>query len=62
MDLDSPTARENATADKIHANNCAVRNDFFRAKPFPIAAFKKQCGFDARLSARGHATRAPPMR
>jgi hypothetical protein len=31
---------------KIHANNCAVRTDFFRANPFPdLPAFKKQCGF-----------------
>jgi hypothetical protein len=41
---------------KIHANNCAVRTDFFRANPFPdLPAFKKQCGFWLRdLSARGH--------
>jgi hypothetical protein len=41
---------------KIHANNCAVRSDFFRANPFPdLPAFKKQCGFWLRdLSARGH--------
>lgn len=40
---------------KIHANNCAVRTDFFRANPFPdLPAFKKQCGFWLRdLSARG---------
>jgi hypothetical protein len=32
--------------EKIHANNCAVRTDFFRENPFPdIPAFKKQCGF-----------------
>lgn len=41
---------------KIHANNCAVRTDFFRANPFPdLPAFKKQCGFWLRdLSSRGH--------
>lgn len=41
---------------KIHANNCAVRTDFFRAHPFPdLPAFKKQCGFWLRdLSAQGH--------
>lgn len=41
---------------KIHANNCAVRTDFFRENPFPdLPAFKKQCGFWLRdLSARGH--------
>jgi hypothetical protein len=41
---------------KIHANNCAVRTDFFRANPFPdLPAFKKQCGFWLRdLSANGH--------
>jgi hypothetical protein len=41
--------------EKIHANNCAVRTDFFREHPFPdLPAFKKQCGFWLRdLSARG---------
>jgi len=41
---------------KIHANNCAVRTDFFRANPFPdLSAFKKQCGFWLRdISSRGH--------
>jgi glycosyltransferase involved in cell wall biosynthesis len=41
---------------KVHANNCAVRTDFFRANPFPdLPAFKKQCGFWLRdLSARGY--------
>ena len=41
---------------KIHANNCAVRTDFFRANPFPdLPAFKKQCGFWLRdLSAHGY--------
>ncbi|HWJ59041.1 MAG TPA: glycosyltransferase [Sphingomicrobium sp.] len=41
---------------KIHANNCAVRTEFFNANPFPdLPAFKKQCGFWLRdLSARGH--------
>ncbi|HTK59113.1 MAG TPA: glycosyltransferase [Sphingomicrobium sp.] len=41
---------------KIHANNCAVRTDFFRANPFPdLPAFKKQCGFWLRdISARGY--------
>jgi hypothetical protein len=40
---------------KIHANNCAVRTDFFRSNPFPdLPAFKKQCGFWLRdMSARG---------
>lgn len=40
---------------KIHANNCAVRTDFFREHPFPdLPAFKKQCGFWLRdLSAAG---------
>jgi hypothetical protein len=40
---------------KIHANNCAVRTDFFRANPFPdLPAFKKQCGFWLRdMEARG---------
>ena len=40
---------------KIHANNCAVRTDFFRAHPFPdLPAFKKQCGFWLRdLEAQG---------
>jgi hypothetical protein len=42
--------------EKIHANNCAVRTDFFRANPFPdLPAFKKQCGFWLRdLSAKGY--------
>jgi hypothetical protein len=41
--------------EKIHANNCAVRTEFFRENPFPdLPAFKKQCGFWLRdLSARG---------
>ena len=41
---------------KIHANNCAVRTDFFKANPFPdLPAFKKQCGFWLRdISARGY--------
>lgn len=41
---------------KIHANNCAVRTEFFHANPFPdLPAFKKQCGFWLRdLSARGY--------
>lgn len=40
---------------KIHANNCAVRTEFFRSHPFPdLPAFKKQCGFWLRdMSARG---------
>ena len=30
---------------KIHANNCAMRTEFFRSNPFPeLPAFKKQCG------------------
>jgi len=42
--------------EKIHANNCAVRTEFFRANPFPdLPAFKKQCGFWLRdLSAKGY--------
>lgn len=42
--------------EKIHANNCAVRTDFFRENPFPdLPAFKKQCGFWLRdLTARGY--------
>ena len=42
--------------EKIHANNCAVRTDFFRKNPFPdLPAFKKQCGFWLRdLSAKGY--------
>jgi hypothetical protein len=42
--------------EKIHANNCAVRTDFFRANPFPeMPAFKKQCGFWLRdLIAKGY--------
>lgn len=41
---------------KIHANNCAVRTDFFREHPFPdLPAFKKQCGFWLRdLDAQGY--------
>lgn len=40
---------------KIHANNCAVRTDFFNANPFPdLPTFKKQCGFWLRdIDARG---------
>ena len=42
--------------EKIHANNCAVRTDFFRGNPFPdLPAFKKQCGFWLRdLTAKGY--------
>jgi hypothetical protein len=42
--------------EKIHANNCAVRTDFFRENPFPdLPAFKKQCGFWLRdLTAKGY--------
>ena len=42
--------------EKIHANNCAVRTDFFRDNPFPdLPAFKKQCGFWLRdLTAKGY--------
>lgn len=41
---------------KIHANNAAVRTDFFRDNPFPdLPAFKKQCGFWLRdLVGRGY--------
>jgi hypothetical protein len=42
---------------KIHANNAAVRTDFFRDNPFPDlpnTVFKKACGFWTRdLDARG---------
>jgi hypothetical protein len=40
---------------KIHANNAAVRTDFFRANPFPdLPTFKKACGFWTRdMDARG---------
>jgi hypothetical protein len=42
---------------KIHANNAAVRTEFFRANPFPDlpeTVFKKACGFWTRdLDARG---------
>jgi hypothetical protein len=45
------------TKRKIHANNAAVRTDFFRANPFPdlpSTVFKKACGFWTRdLDARG---------
>jgi hypothetical protein len=42
--------------EKIHANNCAVRTEFFRQNPFPdLPAFKKQCGFWLRdLTAKGY--------
>ncbi|HLO20722.1 MAG TPA: glycosyltransferase, partial [Sphingomicrobium sp.] len=42
--------------EKIHANNCAVRTEFFRENPFPdLPAFKKQCGFWLRdLTAKGY--------
>ena len=34
-----------AQRKKIHANNCAMRTEFFRSNPFPeLPAFKKQCG------------------
>ena len=40
------SARRPSSGEKIHANNCAVRTDFFRENPFPdLPAFKKQCGF-----------------
>jgi len=41
--------------EKIHANNCAVRTDWFKKHPFPdLPAFKKQCGFWIRdFTARG---------
>jgi hypothetical protein len=40
---------------KIHANNAAVRTDFFHANPFPdLPTFKKACGFWTRdMDARG---------
>jgi hypothetical protein len=42
--------------EKVHANNCAVRTEFFRENPFPdMPAFKKQCGFWLRdLVAKGY--------
>jgi hypothetical protein len=42
--------------EKIHANNCAVRTEFFQQNPFPdLPAFKKQCGFWLRdLTAKGY--------
>jgi hypothetical protein len=54
--FDLPSERSRTLKrSKIHANNCAVRRDFFRANPFPdLPAFKKQCGFWLRdISARG---------
>jgi hypothetical protein len=41
--------------EKIHANNCAVRTNWFKQHPFPdLPAFKKQCGFWIRdFTARG---------
>jgi hypothetical protein len=55
FDLRSERAKT-VKREKIHANNCAVRTDFFRGNPFPdLPAFKKQCGFWLRdLSARGY--------
>ena len=49
-------AEKTVKRHKIHANNCAVRTDFFRSNPFPdLPVFKKQCGFWLRdLSAKGH--------
>lgn len=40
----------------IHANNCAMRTDFFRAHPFPdLPMFKKQCEYWRKdLTAAGH--------
>lgn len=55
--FNTPDEREKTVKrHKIHANNCAVRTDFFRANPFPdLPVFKKQCGFWLRdLSSRGH--------
>jgi hypothetical protein len=48
-----PASRGRAS---MHANNFAVRTDFFRANPFPnTLAFKKQCGiWLADVIARGH--------
>lgn len=55
--FDLPEEREK-TAKKIlaHANNCAVRTDFFRAHPFPdYPMFKKHFGMWLKdLVARGH--------
>lgn len=55
--FDLPEEREE-TAKKIlaHANNCAVRTDFFRAHPFPdFPMFKKHFGMWLRdLVAQGH--------
>ncbi|HSQ99987.1 MAG TPA: glycosyltransferase [Sphingomicrobium sp.] len=49
-------AAKTVKREKIHANNCAVRTDFFRDNPFPdLPVFKKQCGFWLRdLIAKGH--------
>ncbi len=49
-------AEKTVKRHKIHANNCAVRTDFFKANPFPdLPAFKKQCGFWLRdLTANGY--------
>ena len=40
----------------IHANNCAMRTDFFRAHPFPdLPMFKKQCEYWRKdLTKAGH--------
>ena len=48
--------RKTVKRHKIHANNSAVRTDFFRENPFPdLPAFKKQCGFWLRdFTARGY--------
>lgn len=44
--FDLPSEHARARGQKrLHANNFAVRSDFFRENPFPnTAAFKKQCG------------------
>ena len=53
--FDLAEERKDGRPAQIHANNCAVRTEFFRANPFPDPAFKKQCGFRLRdPSARGY--------
>jgi hypothetical protein len=54
--FDLPSEREKTVKrHKIHANNCAVRTEWFKQHPFPdMPAFKKQCGFWIRdFTARG---------
>lgn len=48
--------RKTVKRHKMHANNAAVRTNFFRENPFPdLPAFKKQCGFWLRdITERGY--------